>query len=779
MKNDIFNSVDRPFRATPDVRFYYASDSLEAARESVNRALMRSEGPTLVLGGAGLGKSMLSQVVANDLEQRFDTVRLHASSLCSRRALLQSILYELDMPYTNLSEGELRLSLMGRLQPSPDTAPCGVLLIVDEAHTLPVKLLEELRLISNFEALGKPRLSLLLIGSLRLDDTFSSPQLESFSQRIAARCYLQPMSRGQTKEFVKHQLKCAQCSPSEFITSEGLDAVYAASEGIPRLVNQVMDHALMLALVNSQRPISAALIEEAWADLQQLPTPWSSNGLASENNSQSTSIEFGTLEDDEGFGSPSSYVDEDQVQSLETSTAGAPILNAADDCFEFSDLMAVAQAEGNSGELVNDRLQQSGIGALVTRPNEDPLPATLAIPSNPRENIGTTEEWVSSDLLGSLENASNLVIDLEAGELRYRDSAAPMSDEVAQRVPDSAPDLARPFFDNLQTDEDLIALHDEQLQYDMMGVWESDPPLGRTVDLAAKGMVNDERRELEQGLLARSVNMSTIFGTDFDEEIPLTEAPRFQSGKPGEDLENSSETNRSESNKALAVRAADSIARNIESEDRSSTVVSQETLGQEPNEKPCSGRCKETGICCQDEADNEPVVLALSGITKKSIDEAASQEKTSVPDQLDLALEPWSLDVTNIDIGRELEVHAQIEEIVTQLNFSAFSVEPYSVEQIDVAPNNGPAPGMDSIGDDVGSDIYTLPTAETTKNSSSSTGRGIFTDSVEYDDDRDLLIIEEELPNRLAAEALANTDSSSLGTQKMGSYSQLFAKLRK
>ena len=314
MYEALLQSADRPFRATPDSKFYFPADSIEQARQTVVRAILRAEGPCLVLGGAGLGKSMLCQVIADDVYGRFDVVKLHATGLCSRRALLQSILFELQLPFRALSEGELRMSIMDRLSPSPETAPNGILLLVDEAHTLSPKLLEELRLITNFARNGQPRARLVLIGNMRLEDTFANPQLDSFNQRLAARCYLQPLTRDQSMEFVRHQLRCVQVEPGSMVTNDALRTLYAASEGVPRLINQVMDHALVLGITSGQCPISASLIEEAWSDLQQLPAPWhTSNAPEKSQSAPKADIEFGELSDD----------DEAFVESVAAPTAPA------------------------------------------------------------------------------------------------------------------------------------------------------------------------------------------------------------------------------------------------------------------------------------------------------------------------------------------------------------------------------------------------------------------------------------------------------------------------
>ncbi|MFO1063916.1 MAG: AAA family ATPase [Pirellulales bacterium] len=296
MYEELFQTTNRPFRATPDPRYYFPFESMEQTRQTVLRVVRRAEGPAVVMGNVGLGKSLLSLILAEDCYDRFDVVRLHATRLCSRRALLQNILFELKLPFRDLSEGELRLSLMERMEPGSGHAADGLVLIVDEAHTLPVKLIEELRLITNFARGGQCRAQLVLVGNLQLEETFALPELNSFNQRIAARCFLQPMNRRQTFDYIRHQFQCVRIESKEIITSDAMESVFVASDGIPRLINQVMDHALILAVANGQTPISAALIQEAWSDLQQLPVAW-----ATPEQKSGPAIEFGVLSEEEDF----------------------------------------------------------------------------------------------------------------------------------------------------------------------------------------------------------------------------------------------------------------------------------------------------------------------------------------------------------------------------------------------------------------------------------------------------------------------------------------------
>jgi hypothetical protein len=198
-----------------------------------------------------------------------------------------------------MDESELRLSLVDHLQPR-DGGNAGLLLLIDEAHTLPLRLWEEIRLITNLVRDGQPRVRLVMAGGMALEERLANPKLDSLQQRIAARCYLQPMNRDETIHFVQEQLKRAGADPDQLFTAAALKAIHTATDGIPRLVNQVCDHALLLAALGGHKQLGADGIQEAWGDLQQLPVPVRepARPLASPSQSpQQSVVEFGQLDD--------------------------------------------------------------------------------------------------------------------------------------------------------------------------------------------------------------------------------------------------------------------------------------------------------------------------------------------------------------------------------------------------------------------------------------------------------------------------------------------------
>lgn len=252
----------------------------------------------MLVGAPGLGKTTLLGVLAQQLIESCDLAVLSAGHLTTRRSLLQSILYELQMPCVERDEGDMRLALLDRLSLA-DAAPLVVL--CDEAHTLPQRLLEELRLLNNVVRNGVSKVRLLLVGNPSLDERLTHPKLETLQQRIATRCYLHAWNRGETREFVRSRIYHAGGIPEQIFTHDALDAIFRATDGIPRLVTQVASHALSLAEELGRPLLDKALIETAWADLQQLPPPSKNESLqfGKPEASASSVIEFGILGDEE------------------------------------------------------------------------------------------------------------------------------------------------------------------------------------------------------------------------------------------------------------------------------------------------------------------------------------------------------------------------------------------------------------------------------------------------------------------------------------------------
>ena len=294
MYEQFFRLKQRPFPAGANPRNYVPAEGMETARQRLHQAIVRGEGPALVVGPPGTGKTLLLRVLAEQCHSQFEVVLLPHGRFPSPRALLQAILFELKQPFRGMEDGELRLVLIEYLT-APDRDRATVLL-VDEAETLNLRSLETLRGLTNLVLQDEAAVRLVLAGLPELEERLTSPKLQILNQRIAVRCYLDALNRAETFAYIRGLLSHAGADAARIFPDATCQAVYHATGGVPRLINQVCDHALILAFADGQKEVTPQLGQEAWPDLQQIPLPWD-NGAPQAAPAQSV-IEFGTLSED-------------------------------------------------------------------------------------------------------------------------------------------------------------------------------------------------------------------------------------------------------------------------------------------------------------------------------------------------------------------------------------------------------------------------------------------------------------------------------------------------
>jgi type II secretory pathway predicted ATPase ExeA len=313
MYEETYSLSTRPFTSTPFVRHYFAAQAMQQSLASCRLSIDRGSGPVVIVGEPGTGKSLLLAMLEEQYRPHFSVVNLACGRLVERQELLQSILFELQLPYRGMSEGELRLSLMDYLKPS-QACPNGVLLLVDEAHYLPVELLDEVRLITNYVRDGQPRVRLVMSGSQALEERLNDPKLDSFNQRIAARCFLSNLSQSESADYVMAHVDRAGGHGNQLFERSALRVVHELTNGCPRFINQLCEHAMILGSTRGAHSICENLVRESWADVQNLPgtfirsrdaesskTGGGSNHSAGglKENESWTVIEFGSLDDGE------------------------------------------------------------------------------------------------------------------------------------------------------------------------------------------------------------------------------------------------------------------------------------------------------------------------------------------------------------------------------------------------------------------------------------------------------------------------------------------------
>ncbi len=288
--------------------------------------LRADAGLGLLIGPPGTGKSLLCQVLAELLRDPFEVVLLAETAPRDQLSLLQNILFHLNMPYKNLSEGELRLSLIDRLTQNVHTRSHGLVLIVDEAQSLPTSILEEIRMITNIVRGGRSCVRTVLVGNHELEERLAQPGLESLAQRVAVRCYLHPFAQADTVHYLRAILAAVEDSPR--IDDEAAAAIHFATGGVPRLIHQLMRQVLA---TTSDGTIDVEQVNRVWSQTRQLASPVlepelqpPSECLAGESQTdecQASSNNHGILE----FGELSCDAAEEPQAAEESAAAEEPV----------------------------------------------------------------------------------------------------------------------------------------------------------------------------------------------------------------------------------------------------------------------------------------------------------------------------------------------------------------------------------------------------------------------------------------------------------------------
>src|SRR5262245_27161672 len=238
-----FGFRDRPFRPTPDTACYYPATGHERVLGRLLEGLLDDEGLVLLTGEPGTGKTLLCHCLLERLGPDAAAIFLTNSHIPSRFSLLQTVLYDLSLPYEGRGEQEPRLALTDYLLQNY-SAGRRTVLVMDEAQSLSVDVLEELRLLANLEGRQARAIQVVLAAQPSFLDGLRRPELAILAQRLAVRTRLEPLAIPEAADYLLHHIRSVGGRPDTILTDEAVELPARASRGVPRLIHQAPHHAL-------------------------------------------------------------------------------------------------------------------------------------------------------------------------------------------------------------------------------------------------------------------------------------------------------------------------------------------------------------------------------------------------------------------------------------------------------------------------------------------------------------------------------------------------------
>ncbi|MEL6124775.1 MAG: AAA family ATPase [Pseudomonadota bacterium] len=259
-----FGLTARPFSLLPDPDFIYWSKHHENAYAMLEYGLMSLAPITVITGEIGAGKTTLLREFLRTAPPDY-TIGLISNATGNRGELLHWVLMSLSQP---VDPGASYVQLFHQFQSfliEEYAQGRRTLLIFDEAQNLEPETLEELRMFSNINADQDELIQLVLFGQPQLRDLIQDPRLVQFAQRIAAEYHLDRMDLSTLTDYVRHRLAHVGAERDIF-TPMAYEAVYLASRGTPRLVNQVCDFSLVYAAMDGEDEVSADTVSRVVQD---------------------------------------------------------------------------------------------------------------------------------------------------------------------------------------------------------------------------------------------------------------------------------------------------------------------------------------------------------------------------------------------------------------------------------------------------------------------------------------------------------------------------------
>jgi len=288
MYENYYGLSDQPFRLRPDPHFFFGSKGHKRAMAYLEYGLAQGEGFIVITGEVGAGKTTLVRNLFNQLSSDSIVAAHIVNTHLDPDDTLRMVAAAFGLPYENMSKAALLHSFEQFLL-SIDAEGKRALLVVDEAQNLTPRVVEELRMLSNFQTAEKSLLQTFLLGQPEFRATLHSPSMQQLRQRVMATYHLGPMDEMETQAYIEHRLHTVGWQNDPSFSPAAHAAIYEFTGGIPRKTNHLCDRLLLMGFLEELHAFTDAHVDEVVRDIRQefeLPaaTPNADTGLGEDED---------------------------------------------------------------------------------------------------------------------------------------------------------------------------------------------------------------------------------------------------------------------------------------------------------------------------------------------------------------------------------------------------------------------------------------------------------------------------------------------------------------
>lgn len=246
MYTEFFGLRKLPFNLTPDPGFLFLPLKHREALAGLTYAILERKGFVVLSGDAGTGKTTLLTSVLNRLPAERVESSILLNPTLSASEFLEGVMLDFDIPDVPASKAQRLWKLQEFLARVHQENRFAVL-VIDEAHKLSLEVLEEIRLLGNFEGASGKFLQILLLGQSELDDVLNRYDLRQLKQRIALRLYIDRLTPTEVQQYIEFRWAKGEARGAAPFTPDAIAGIVQWSQGIPRLINSICDSALLMA----------------------------------------------------------------------------------------------------------------------------------------------------------------------------------------------------------------------------------------------------------------------------------------------------------------------------------------------------------------------------------------------------------------------------------------------------------------------------------------------------------------------------------------------------